>query len=43
MFYEVLVGNIGQVWNSHSHDDSGDYEVALTYFTDYVSMSQKNI
>jgi hypothetical protein len=43
MFYEVLVGNIGQVWNSHSHDDSGTYEVALTYFTDYVNMSKKNI
>ena len=43
MFYEVLVGNIGSVWDSHSHDDSGDCEVALLYFTDYVNMSKKNI
>ena len=39
MFYEVLVGNIGSVWNSYSHDDSGDYEVALLYFTTTSSIS----
>ena len=42
-FYEVLVGNIGSVWNSHSHNDGGTYEIALLYFTDYVNMSKKNI
>ena len=43
MFYEVLVGNIGSVCISHYHDDSGDYEIALLYFPDYVNMSKKNI
>ena len=42
MFYEVLVGNIGKVWDSQSHDDSGDHDAAVGIYRSYVLLSQDN-
>ena len=42
MFYEVLVRNIGKVWDSQSHDDNGDHEAAMDIYRSYVLLSQDN-
>jgi hypothetical protein len=42
MFYEVLVGNIGKVWDSQSHDDTGDLEAATGIYRSYVMLSKDN-
>ncbi|MEE8466211.1 MAG: hypothetical protein V3S68_06995 [Dehalococcoidia bacterium] len=40
MFYEVLVGNIGKVWDSNSHDGGGDYEAANGIYHSYIILSK---